>query len=838
MITKIIFNLRMVEILSWFRKQKNRTLRVLTSFVLLLNALTLGATAAYSQSMSTVGFEGAASLSDLSLTNPLNLIDKAVLPGTDVQSSVYGNVYLNGFAKTLGASFTVTPAAPIPVFQISQYGQSALNDGRVMVTVGEYNANYNLIYNPQLNSWESAAPMPVKRQNHQQSTLKDGRVLVTGGFLPQEDYFASHTAYLYDPQTNTWSEAANMPQGRAGHSQSVLNDGRVLVAGGESYRDTLDTAYIYDPVSNTWSKIASLPFDLAGAGQSTLPDGRVMVVGGSTRVEDGWRPSKKALIYNLTTNTWTYVEDVPTNYDTLGRPQSTLLDGRVLNTNSQGSYIYTPSTNKWIKTVIVPTGIYPSAQSVLPDGRLCITARDGRGGNAVYFISFNTPPKLSVDNADQTVWKEDGRGVVTLSGKVSDVNNDPVTISATIAGITKTTIVSNTSSSPSWTLQWDLNSDRLPGGTYTNIAVTASDSAEAVTSTYTGLITVNQAPNAPTNIQPGSFSPSDPQMIATGASVLSWTFNDPDAGDIQTAFQVVILSADGKSQIYDSQWVVSSANTFTVPANLINRGSVAGWYVRVKDSKGAVSNFSPLAYVRINTMPSAELTSYTDGQTLTDNMLTFTWKYKDADQQAQSEYQVVGTNDGWKNWAYNSGEIKSGSTSHVAGPITSGSWNFAVRVKDGLEWSEWSFRNNLMLPNAYEPNDTFEQAFSVKMNESYASAITTATDVDFYKYTAKANGVDRLTLNVPKGLNYNVNIYDSSKRLLAAGIQETDIPENVLYEVTEGQTYYFKIFGVNGGFSEYSYSFLLSSLTFRNDTRYEYDNNGNLIKKSSTAQSQ
>ncbi|MEC0248164.1 kelch repeat-containing protein [Paenibacillus chitinolyticus] len=822
--------------MSWFRIRKNGILRRFASAVLLLNALTLGATAAYSQSMSAVGFEGAANLSGHSLTNPGNLIDKAVLPGTDVQSSVYENVYLNGFAKTLGASFTVTPAAPIPVFQISQYGQSALNDGRVMVTVGETRADYNLILNPQTNTWESAAPMPVKRYRHQQSTLKDGRVLVTGGFLPLENYSASHKAYLYDPKTNTWSEAANMPEGRAGHSQSVLNDGRVLVAGGESYRYTLDTAYIYDPVFNTWSKIANLPFDLAGAGQSTLPDGRVMVVGGSSLVDREWTSSsKKSLLYNPVTNSWSYAEDFPIS--DYGIFQSTLLDGRVLINTLKASYLYTPSTNKWTQATILPTGFYPSIQNTLPDGRVLITGRNS-SGNAAYFITFNTPPKLSVDNTDQTVWKEDGRGVVTLSGKVSDVNNDPVTISATIAGITKTTTVPNTSSSPSWTLQWDLNTDRLPGGTYTNIAVTASDSAEAVTSTYTGLITVNHAPNVPTNIQPGRFSPSDPQMIATGASVLSWTFNDPDAGDIQTAFQVVILSADGKSQIYDSQWVVSSANTFTVPANLINRGSVAGWYVRVKDSKGAVSNFSPLAYVRINTMPSAELTSYTDGQTLTDNMLTFTWKYKDADQQAQTEYQVVGTNDGWKNWAYNSGEIKSGSTSHVAGPITSGSWNFAVRVKDGTEWSEWSYRNNLMLPNAYEPNDTFEQAFSVKMNESYASAITTATDVDFYKYTAKANGVDRLTLNVPKGLNYNVYIYDSSKRLLAAGIQETDVPENVLYEVTEGQTYYFKIFGVNGSFSESSYSFLLNSLTFRNDTRYEYDNNGNLIKKSSTAQNQ
>lgn len=109
--------------MSWFRKRKNGILRRFASVVLLLNALTLGATAAYSQSMSKAGFEGVASMSDHSLTYPGNLIDRAVLPGTDVQSSVYGNVYLNGFAKTLGAPFTVTPAAPIPVFRTSNFSR-------------------------------------------------------------------------------------------------------------------------------------------------------------------------------------------------------------------------------------------------------------------------------------------------------------------------------------------------------------------------------------------------------------------------------------------------------------------------------------------------------------------------------------------------------------------------------------------------------------------------------------------------------------------------------------------------------------------------------------------
>ena len=79
--------------------------------------------------------------------------------------------------------------------------------------------------------------------------LSDGRVLVTGG--------GSKTPEIYDPSTDTWSEAANNLESRAEHTATVLSDGRVLVVGGVSgsRRQPFpkNSAEVYDPLADTWT---------------------------------------------------------------------------------------------------------------------------------------------------------------------------------------------------------------------------------------------------------------------------------------------------------------------------------------------------------------------------------------------------------------------------------------------------------------------------------------------------------------------------------------------------------------------------------------------------------
>ncbi|WP_405079957.1 Kelch repeat-containing protein [Paenibacillus chitinolyticus] len=747
-----------------------------------------------------------------------------------VQSSVYGQVYLQQALAFSPSPIRTETVAPMPIDQYS-ISQSTLPDRRTLVIgTGIGRLAVILIYNPASNAWTQIPTTLKEFYGHAQSTLPDGRILVTGGS-------ETTAVYLYDPLTNTWSRAADLPIEIRNHTQSVLNDGRVLLVGGRNKTSVSNSSYIYDPKTNTWTKAANLPKTTWSAAQSTLPDGRVLLTGGSTDLEaEYYNISNKALLYNPKTNSWEYASDLPVQLSV--HKQVTLQDGRVLALKGGTGYTYDSGTNTWSSFGVFPAGAEILGMNVFQDGRVMVNTRTlSPSTRTTYILTYNAPPTLSVDQTDQLAWFEEGHRSITLSGSLNDVNNDTVTVSATIAGVTKSVVVPNSNKRPLWSLRWDTLQDNLAPGTYTSIPVTVHDGTDSNTAAYNGTIVIDRAPNIPANTAPGGNTVELPQTIATETPVLSWTFTDPDAGDKQSAYQIVVSGADGV-KLYDSGWVLSEATTFTVPSAIMQRGKTVGWSVRTKDQIGVPSSFSSIKYVKQNALPVAQWISYTDNQTLNENVLNFSWKYSDSEQQPQTDYQIIGSKDGWKTWGYNTGEIKSGATVHTTKPLESGAWSFKVRVKDGLEWSDWATRSNLMLPNTYEPNDTFEQAYLVNSNQSYASTIGSASDVDFFKYKAKTTGVDRLQLNVPDKQNYDVYIYDAGKKLIAAGIREGNTAENVLYEVSEGSEYYFKIVSANNGADTASYSFIVGNLNLNSQTNYDYDRNGNLIKKTTSTQGQ
>ncbi|MCI0607991.1 MAG: hypothetical protein L0Z71_02880, partial [Anaerolineae bacterium] len=72
----------------------------------------------------------------------------------------------------------------------------------------------------------------------------------------------------------------NMSIARAGHAAALLNDGRVLVAGGLGGSGSLSSAEVYDPATGTWSATASMINARDRFPATRLADGRVLVVGG------------------------------------------------------------------------------------------------------------------------------------------------------------------------------------------------------------------------------------------------------------------------------------------------------------------------------------------------------------------------------------------------------------------------------------------------------------------------------------------------------------------------------------------------------------------------------
>lgn len=199
------------------------------------------------------------------------------------------------------------------------------------------------LFDPKTRHWSSAGTLNAPRFGHTATLLRNGKVLIAGGnsILPNASLPAGadtlSSAELYDPQSNSWSLAASMHAARASHTATLLADGRVLVAGGvvSSAADpgfVLDSAELYDPATDQWTAAPAMPSPRANQTATSLSDHRVLLIGG---IDHFWN-SGAAATTGLTT---AELFDPTTDSWSLGpsmrysriSPSATLLpDGRVL----------------------------------------------------------------------------------------------------------------------------------------------------------------------------------------------------------------------------------------------------------------------------------------------------------------------------------------------------------------------------------------------------------------------------------------------------------------------------------------------------------------------------
>ncbi|MET0405945.1 MAG: kelch repeat-containing protein [Cystobacter sp.] len=265
-------------------------------------------------------------------------------------------------------------------------GHSAtrLQDGRVLVAGGTSSTSRPSaeLYVPETGKWQATGRLTTPRFNHRAVRLRDGRVLVTGGFDRENNGTPLSSAELYDPATGTWSATGSLAQARGFHTLTVLENGRVLVAGGSIHPDhnavgdtLLPGAELYDPATGTWTSTGSLNTGRGWHTATLLPGGRVLVVGG---VGANVALSATAELYDPVTGTWsiTGAMKAPRRWHT-----ATLLpNGEVLvaggyhqQTGIQfAAERYNPATGTWSETVPMHVDRYRHTATLLGDGTVLV----------------------------------------------------------------------------------------------------------------------------------------------------------------------------------------------------------------------------------------------------------------------------------------------------------------------------------------------------------------------------------------------------------------------------------------------------------------------------------
>ena len=172
--------------------------------------------------------------------------------------------------------------------------------------------NSSELYNPEDGSWtKTQGTLAQARESHTATPLtrgsNAGKILVVGGFYQfspqpyQTKRLATPTCELYNPQTDSWESAAPLKYARGSHTATLLSDGEILVAGGEDQNGTLRSYEIYDPQKGSWTANPNrkgLPVPCSQHTATQLKDDLVLLTGGSV-------DPYTSQIYSHNTKSWT-----------------------------------------------------------------------------------------------------------------------------------------------------------------------------------------------------------------------------------------------------------------------------------------------------------------------------------------------------------------------------------------------------------------------------------------------------------------------------------------------------------------------------------------------------
>lgn len=110
--------------------------------------------------------------------------------------------------------------------------------------------------------WQARSPIPQHVYGHAAAAV-EGRIHILGGCHTDDWQLPTDAHQVYDPVSDSWAPAANLPLA-LGWSMPAVDQGKIYLFGGGYHRTgqgmtSTDRAWVYDPVADNWQSLKPLP---------------------------------------------------------------------------------------------------------------------------------------------------------------------------------------------------------------------------------------------------------------------------------------------------------------------------------------------------------------------------------------------------------------------------------------------------------------------------------------------------------------------------------------------------------------------------------------------------
>jgi hypothetical protein len=449
-----------------------------------------------------------------------------------------------------------------------------LNNGQVLI-VGGYDPDTGLIadaelYDPPTQTFIDLGDTNAPRYEHTATMLPNGQVLIAGGDTDPTPSAAFNTAEIFDLPSQTFTPVpVPMTTQREGHAAVLLNNGQVLITGGDNPpTGSQNSAEIYDPPSNTFTAVTStMTAPRISQVMTVLNGGKVLIAGGATDSGGSSTALNTAEVYDPTSQTFTAVAGNMTSVRE-HQTSSLLNDGTVLEAGgTDGSNIfntaelYMPSQLNGLASI----AITPAAPSL------------GVGAQQL-FTAVGTFSNGSTQTLSSVLWSSSSAATAPISGDATNPGvaattaQGTTTITASAAGVsgsatltvTTPTLVSITLGPQDATIPVGATQQFAATGVYTD----GSTQDLTATATWSSWATVVAAINS-SGLAAGLFQGTATIQVNSGSLSASTTLSVGSPALVSIAVNPATATiAAGTSQQYQAIGTYSDGRTQDVTSLL------------------------------------------------------------------------------------------------------------------------------------------------------------------------------------------------------------------------------------------------------------------------------